>query len=100
MTLHSYRYAWAEMAKVAGMPERFAQAALGHSSKAVHRAYAKGAIMEIPCLEDMLREKIATTQRAATPAMEFPAVSVISLDPHFEETPVRYPDGTVDCLAA
>ena len=97
MTLHSYRYAWAEMAKVAGMPERFAQAALGHSSKAVHRAYAKGAIMEIPCLEDMLREKIATTQRAA---MEFPAVSVISLDPHVEETPARYPDGAVNYLAA
>ena len=100
VTLHSYRYAWAEMAKVAGMPERFAQAALGHSSKAVHRAYAKGAIMEIPCLEDMLREKAATTQRAATPAMEFPAASVIALDPHVEETPARYPDGTVDCLAA
>jgi hypothetical protein len=51
------------MAKVAGMPERFAQAALGHSSKAVHHAYAKGAIMEIPCLEDMLREKTAAISR-------------------------------------
>jgi integrase len=38
VTLHSYRYAWAERAKVAGMPERFAQEALGHNSKAVHRA--------------------------------------------------------------
>lgn len=100
VTLHSYRYAWAEMAKVAGMPERFAQAALGHSSKAVHRAYAKGAIMEIPCLEDMLREKIATTQRAAPPAIELSAVSVILSDPRVEETPARYPDGIVNCLAA
>ena len=29
VSLHSYRYAWAERAKVAGMPERFAQQALG-----------------------------------------------------------------------
>ncbi len=43
VTLHSYRYAWAERAKVVGMPERFAQAALGHNSKAIHRAYAKKA---------------------------------------------------------
>jgi integrase len=33
--LHSYRYAWAKRAKVAGYPERFAQLALGHNSKAV-----------------------------------------------------------------
>jgi integrase len=32
-TWHSYRYAWAERAKTAGMPERFAQEALGHNSK-------------------------------------------------------------------
>src|SRR5580658_8231547 len=51
VTLHSYRYAWAERAKVAGMPERFAQEALGHNSKAVHRAYAKRAQMKIPSLE-------------------------------------------------
>lgn len=55
VTLHSYRYSWAERAKRAGMSERHAQAALGHASKAVHRAYAKGAILEIPCLEDMLQ---------------------------------------------
>src|ERR1700733_8451726 len=39
-------------AKVAGMPERFAQEALGHNSKAVHRAYAKRALMKIPSLEE------------------------------------------------
>jgi len=42
VTLHSYRYAWAERAKTCGYPERFAQEALGHNSKAVHRAYARG----------------------------------------------------------
>ncbi len=46
VTLHSYRYAWAERAKVAGMPERFVQEALVHNSKAVHRAYAKRAHYE------------------------------------------------------
>jgi hypothetical protein len=32
--------------------ERFARQALGHNSKAVHRAYAKRALMKIPSLED------------------------------------------------
>ena len=52
VSLHCYRYAWAERAKVVGMPERFAQAALGHNSKAIHRAYAKKAIIIAPSLED------------------------------------------------
>lgn len=53
--MHSYRYAWAERAKVAGYPERFAQLALGHNSKAVHRAYAKRAQVTLPPLEDYER---------------------------------------------
>jgi hypothetical protein len=48
---HSYRYAWAERAKVAGYLEGFAQETLGHNSKAVHRAYAKRALINIPSLE-------------------------------------------------
>ncbi|MEI6197221.1 MAG: tyrosine-type recombinase/integrase [Verrucomicrobiota bacterium] len=52
VTLHSYRYAWAERAKTVGYPERFAQEALGHNSKAVHRAYAKRALMKLPSLEE------------------------------------------------
>lgn len=51
ISLHSYRYAWAERAKVAGYPERFAQEALGHNSKAVHRAYARNASVLLPSLE-------------------------------------------------
>jgi integrase len=43
VSLHNYRYAWAERAKTCGYPERFAQLALGHNSKAVHRAYARKA---------------------------------------------------------
>jgi integrase len=53
VTLHSYRYAWAERAKVAGMSERFAMEMLGHNSKAVHRAYAKSAQLKIPSLETL-----------------------------------------------
>ena len=52
VSLHSYRYAWAERAKTAGYPERFAQLALGHNSKAVHRAYAKKAQVTLPPLEE------------------------------------------------
>jgi integrase len=51
VTLHSYRYAWAERARKCGYPERFAQEALGHNSKAVHRAYARHAQVSIPSLE-------------------------------------------------
>ena len=51
VTLHSYRYAWAERAKQCGYPERFAQEALGHNSKAVHRAYARHAKVVLPSLE-------------------------------------------------
>src|SRR6266511_6165887 len=52
LSLHSYRYAWAERAKMAGYPERYAQEALGHKSKAVHRAYARMARVELPPLEE------------------------------------------------
>ena len=52
VSLHSYRYAWAERAMEAGYPERFATQALGHSSRAVHRAYAKKALVTVPPLED------------------------------------------------
>lgn len=59
VTLHSYRYAWAERAKVAGYPERFAQLALGHNSKAVHRAYAKAAQVTLPPLEEYEAKVVA-----------------------------------------
>ena len=52
ISLHSYRYSWAERAKICGYPERFAQENLGHNSKAVHRAYAKKAKVELPALEE------------------------------------------------
>jgi len=48
VSLHCSRYAWAERARKAGYPERFAKEALGHNSKAVHRAYAKHAQVRVP----------------------------------------------------
>lgn len=63
VSLHSYRYAWAERAKEAGYPERFAMQALGHSSKAVHRAYAKKALMKLPPLEDYEKKSVKPTPR-------------------------------------
>ena len=65
VTLHSYRYAWAERAKTVGYPERFAQEALGHNSKAVHRAYAKRALMKIPSLEDYEQRAAVKVEQAA-----------------------------------
>lgn len=52
VSLHSYRYSWAERAKEAGYPERYAMQALGHTSKAVHRAYARKAEVTLPSLEE------------------------------------------------
>ena len=60
ISLHSYRYAWAERARSCGYPERFAQEALGHQSKAIHRAYAKKAQVVIPTLEDYEKKAAAS----------------------------------------
>lgn len=43
VTLHSYRYAFAERCRVSGVPERAAMEMLGHQSESVNRAYAKKA---------------------------------------------------------
>lgn len=59
VSLHSYRYAWAERAKTVGYPERFAQMALGHNSKAVHRAYARNARVTLPPLDDYEKSAMA-----------------------------------------
>ena len=63
VSLHSYRHAWAQRAKACGYPQRFAQEALGHDSRAVHEAYAKGALVVCPALDDYetaLKEKIVS----------------------------------------
>ena len=64
VSLHSYRYAWAERAKKAGYPERFAQEALGHNSKAVHRAYARKARVELPPLGEYEKQRAKFAEAA------------------------------------
>jgi hypothetical protein len=61
ITLHCYRYSWAERAKSAGMPLREAMAHLGHQSRAVHLSYASSAeVITLPLehYEQQKREKI------------------------------------------
>lgn len=58
VTLHSYRYAWAERAKSSGYPERFAMENLGHNSKAMARAYSRKAKMSLPSLEEFEKKII------------------------------------------
>jgi integrase len=59
VSLHSYRYAWAERAKKAGYPERYAQVNLGHNSKAMTRAYSRKAEVEMPSLSEYERQQKA-----------------------------------------
>lgn len=63
VSLHSYRYAWAERARRCGYPERFAQEALGHNSKAVHRAYAGKAQVIVPPLSAFERQQAVDLSR-------------------------------------
>ncbi len=59
ISLHSFRYSWAERARSAGYPERWAQTALGHTSRAVHAAYAKGSYAVCPPLQDFENREAA-----------------------------------------
>jgi integrase len=59
VSLHSYRYAWAERAKTAGYPERFAQVNIGHNSRAMARAYSRNAPVEMPALSEYEKQQKA-----------------------------------------
>ena len=58
VSLHAYRYAWAGRAAQVGYPQRYAQAALGHGSAAVHISYASHAVVAVPSLEEFERDNI------------------------------------------
>lgn len=64
VTLHSYRYSWAQRAKKAGYPERWAQVHLGHNSRAMAEHYSRGAELVLPSLENWTVEagKILTVE--------------------------------------
>jgi integrase len=74
ISLHSYRYAWAQRAKVAGMPLREAMAHLGHGSSAVHRAYAGAAqavVLPLDFYENQRREHLAAATAGQACAVRF-----------------------------
>jgi integrase len=80
VTLHSYRYAWAERALKCGFPERFAQQALGHNSKAVHYAYSKRAEVTVPSLDDWEKQWKKDPHATQQP-------KVVAVDFHANPTP-------------
>jgi integrase len=91
VSLHSYRYSWAQRALQCAYPERFAQEALGHASKAVHRTYSKNGSVRIPPLEDY--EKLhhqgnviplEFQSKAGTGALPATAAGILPDDPAVE----------------
>jgi hypothetical protein len=52
-------------------PERFAQEALGHNSKAIHRAYSRRAQVELPPLSEFerMRTQFAELSKTIEPVM-------------------------------
>ena len=67
-SLHSYRYAWAQRARAAGMPEREAMNHLGHKSSAIHAAYAGGARVATLPLEFYEAQKLKNVLQFSTGA--------------------------------
>lgn len=70
ISLHSYRYSWAERAYAAGYAERFAQAALGHKSSAIHHGYAKRALVICPALDEVENKVVKLAQPSAAGGSE------------------------------
>jgi hypothetical protein len=60
---------WAERPFEHGYPERFAQAALGHSSKAVHQVYARGAKVICLSLEEYEKKSVVQPVAKAKPGL-------------------------------
>jgi integrase len=73
VTLHSYRYAWAQRAKKAGYPERYAQLALGHNSKAVHEHYAGTDEAMIPSIDEYEKRAVRAGIISSSVACGLPA---------------------------
>ena len=70
VSLHSYRYSWAERARKAGYPRRQAEEALGHNCRAVHIAYARRAEVTIDSLEDY--EEASAAKNQSQPEIPMP----------------------------
>lgn len=79
ITLHSYRYSFAQRAKALGYPQRYAQTALGHGSKAVTEFYAADAQFVLPSLETY--ESAAVNGKPARPSATQVAVAAVTANP-------------------
>lgn len=73
-----------------GYPERFAQQALGHNSKAVHHAYAKHAEVTVPSLDDWEKQWKENPQQITQPKV---------VPVNFRAAPVATTDGEGDAEA-
>lgn len=60
----------ADATNVFAYPERFAQMAFGHNSKAVHRTYAKKAQVTLPPLEEYERKIVQFNPSNALPVQD------------------------------
>ena len=99
VTLHSYRYGWAQRAADAGYPERWAQQALGHGSKAVHRAYSRKAEAEVPTPEAWLKE-IETKARKEAESKTIPVDFSAALNTGDNQAGTSLACGASDASAA
>ena len=90
VSLHSYRHAWAQRAKVCGYPQRFAQEALGHNSRAVHEAYAKGALVILPALDEYEQMQTAKIIPLGKPSFASTTTSAIRIMRSCQ-TPIQTP---------
>ena len=91
ITLHSYRYSWAERARKANVPLRSAMEQLGHGSKAVHHAYAGKAQVRLKSLEEYEAEADGKIIPFANPeASSAEAISTESLLGALRSLTMRY----------
>ena len=85
----------AQRALKCGYPERFAQQALGHNSKAVHHAYSKHAEVTVPSLEEYeqqgVEEKVIPFLLNPNPAPTLALQGDRPTDGALYETPVSGP---------
>lgn len=85
VTLHSYRYSFAQRAKALGYPQRYAQTALGHGCKAVTEFYAADAQFILPSLEKY--EPAAVDRKLPHPSATPVAVTPVATSPAPEPDP-------------
>jgi hypothetical protein len=101
VSLHCYRHAWAERARKCGYPQRFAQEALGHNSKAIHDAYAKKAEVNVPSLENwekQMKAKVLQVEFGSESKGDPACAEALNLQASEQSGVVEVPLSTTDCV--